>query len=72
MPKLTKFELEQQILDCWGVCDDLDTVYQALYEDEHIDNDKFAHLMLGLKELYHLKFERTFATFETLLKEREL
>ena len=68
----TRFDLEQEILDCWGVCDDIDSIYSALYEEMPIDNDRFANLMLGLKELYSIKFQRTFATLEELIHNGEL
>ena len=68
----TRFDLEQEILDCWGVCDDIDAIYSSLYEESPIDNDRFANLMLGLKELYSIKFQRTFATFEELIQHGEL
>jgi hypothetical protein len=64
------FELEQQILDCWGITDDIDMLFGAVVEQD-IDKDKIANILLGIKELYHLKFERTFNTFEECLRNRE-
>jgi hypothetical protein len=63
-----RFDLEQEILDCWGICDDLETIYS----DESLNlNDRVLNVLLGLKELYHMKFERTFATFEKLVTTRQ-
>jgi hypothetical protein len=63
-----RFDLEQEILDCWGICDDLETIYS----DESLNlNDRVLNVLLGLKELYHMKFERTFATFENLVTTRQ-
>lgn len=70
MKKDTRFELEQQLIDCWGVCDDLETIFAGTYEQDVIDKDKLANMLLGMKELYQLKFEKCFATFETLINEK--
>jgi hypothetical protein len=69
----TRFDLEQQILDCWGICDDINTVFEHFYEQgQPVDIDKLANILLGLKELYHIKFEQTFETFEHLIHTREI
>ncbi len=70
--KKTRFDLEQEILDCWGICDDLQCIFEGFYEEEVIDRDKLAHIVLGMKELYHMKFSRTFNTFETLITNGDL
>lgn len=62
-------ELEQKILSCWQITDDLDEVFSYFYEEEKIDNDKLANILLGLKEVYNIKFENTFNTYEQALKE---
>ena len=72
----TNFELEQQILDCWHVVDDLNILFESICD--HPDfagmdakhEDKISNMLLGMKELYQLKFERCFATYEKLLKEQ--
>jgi hypothetical protein len=61
-----QFDLEQQILDCWGITDDLQTLidrYDTLSEDDKLN------VLIGLKALYHMKFEKTFETFENHVKE---
>jgi len=69
MTNKTRFDLEQEILDCWGICDDLETIYS----DESLNlDDRMMNVLLGLKELYHMKFERTFATFEHIVTSKQL
>lgn len=71
--KNTRFDLEQQIMDCWGVTDDLDMVFRAVCDQELCqDQDKLANILLGMKELYQLKFEQMWNTFEELCHKREL
>lgn len=64
-----RFDLEQEILDCWHITDDLQTIMET---DSLNLSDDVHNLLLGLKTLYHLKFERTFATFENLVTQRKL
>lgn len=63
-----RFDLEQQIMACWSVVEDIDLVYEA-----HGDVDKeLANVLLGLKTLYQLKFEKLFHIFESCVKKKEL
>lgn len=55
-------------MDCWGVVEDINIVYETHGED----NDELANVLLGLKTLYQLKFERLFSTFEDCVKQRIL
>lgn len=69
MTDKTRFDLEQEILDCWHICDDLETIYS----NEALGlNDDVLNVLIGLKTLYHMKFERTFSTFEHLISHKRL
>jgi uncharacterized protein involved in tolerance to divalent cations len=63
----TQFDLEQQIMDCWGIVDDLKSIYSSdtLFED----SDEVPTILMGISKLYHLKFDQLFQTFEKMLKE---
>ena len=63
-----RFDLEQEIMDCWGVVEDIDIVYHAHGET----SDELANVLLGLKTLYQLKFQRLFSTFEDCVSQRML
>lgn len=64
----TQFDLEQQIMDCWGVVEDLDTLYEGVME-LNMTRDQVSNVLLGMNALYQLKFERCFETFEKLIRE---
>lgn len=66
-----RFDLEQQIMECWRVVEDLKLIYKS-QDFTKLTEDQHANLMLGLIELYELKFELLFNTFETLVHERKL
>jgi len=65
----TRFDLEQQIMQCWGIVDDLDYVLQAI---ESKDEDRMMNIVIGLKELYNMKFDKAFNTFEKMIAEQAI
>jgi hypothetical protein len=62
-----QLKLEEQILGCWNIIDDLKTTFHAekLYEDEN----EMMNVLLGLISLYTIKFENLFTTYEVFLEE---
>lgn len=61
-----QFELEQAILDTWGITDDLEILTKKW---DQLSEDAKLNILIGLKELYTLKFETTFNLFEDHLQE---
>lgn len=64
-----RFDLEQDIMLCWSVVDDVDLLMESV-----VDNPKYAavpaksvddisNALMGIKELYNLRFERLWETF---------
>ena len=68
-----RFDFEQQIMDCWGVVDDI-AVLNSQFQDapEPMSHDQVANYLLGMETIYQVKFEQLFATFEALIKARQL
>jgi hypothetical protein len=66
-----RFDLEQEILDCWNITKDLELLNQAVLEKD-FTVDQTANLLIGIIELYNLKFDKTFETFSQLIRDREL
>ena len=56
-----RFDLEQQILDCWKITDDLKLVAE-----------KGKHAVEAVATLYELKFEQLWSTFESMVHERKM
>lgn len=65
---MSAFDLEQDILNCWRVTDDLDLLFKGVMEEE-LTKDQITNALLGMKELYGMKFEKCFRSFESHLKE---
>jgi len=62
-----RFDLEQGIMQCWNVCDDIQLLLDSW---DKLDEDGKLNYLIGLKQLYHLKFEKTFEQFEDCCKQR--
>jgi hypothetical protein len=62
---LPRFDLEQNILQAWNVCDDLQLI---LDQWEDLDEDQKQNYLIGLKQMYQLKFERLWNNFELCIK----
>lgn len=57
-----RFDVEQGILSCWQVTDDIDLLYKNVMESD-ITTDEIANFLLGLKTIYNAKFDRLFDDF---------
>ena len=57
-----RFDLEQQILECWRVTDDIN-----LFASQSPSEEKWQ----ALRTYYDAKFEQLWATFETMCKEKQ-
>lgn len=65
----TRFDLEQQIMECWNVTSDLRHVCEYLLDAplEANREDKIANMLLGMEDLYNHKFDKMFRTFEHMI-----
>jgi hypothetical protein len=65
----TRFDLEQEIMQCWSVVEDLDLL---LEECEKITDaevcDHIQNIVLGLRSVSEMRFQNMFNTFEDLIR----
>jgi hypothetical protein len=62
-------DLEQSIMECWNVCEDLGTVYRQVCDGEREPTiDEITNALMGMQQLYQWKFEQLFFTYEESLK----
>ena len=66
---MDRFELEQLILRCWGVTEDIDLIVKQLSPDNVEDT---RNRLEGLKVLCNLRFEALFDLFEDMVKENQI
>jgi len=63
-----RFELEQHIMKCWNVTEDIDLLNFNVLEKD-ISKDEISNFLLGLKTIYNAKFEDLFDNFSELIKD---
>jgi len=71
----TRFDLETDIMNCWNVVEDIDTIFRYVVDGVEygkLDTDIIANMMCGMKQLYEIKFRQMFDTFEQLIAQNDL
>lgn len=58
------FDVEQQILKCWEINEDLE-----LLACEHEDDDEITNKVMGLKNVYEMRFNKLWECYEKATKE---
>lgn len=67
-----RFDLEQSILNCWHIVDDIDLLYKNVCENDQLSKDDIANVLLGIKTIYNMRFDETFRQFEDCIKNQEI
>jgi hypothetical protein len=70
-----RFDLEQEIMGCWNITSDINDVFEYVMNGDGkltpADRDRVANILLGMSQLYELKFNKLFNTFEQCVKTGE-
>lgn len=64
----TRFDLEQAIMDCWHVVDDIKTVSNRAGS---LTPDQLSNALVGIETLYQMKFEDLFEKFESMISHKD-
>lgn len=62
-----RFDLEQDIMQCWNVTDEIQLLLDSW---DKLSEDGKQNFLIGLKQIYHLKFEKCFADFSACISNR--
>ena len=63
-----RFKLEEKILNCWNVIDDIKAVYTAHQDIRALSVDEMSNVLMGIEHLYQIKFESLFKSLEDHLQ----
>ena len=66
--KFDRFDFEQQIMSCWNVTTDLKDLNEGVIES-NLTKDQISNALMGIEQLYELRFNKLFQQFETLVRE---
>jgi regulator of replication initiation timing len=66
--KLNRFDLEQQIIRCWSVIDDIREVIEHLgnYHESNFKKETVNNTFDGLAQIYDIKFHKLWDCFDTV------
>jgi len=64
-----RFDLEQNIMQCWNVCDDIQLMLDMY---DKLDEDAKQNYLIGLKQMYQMKFERLWDNFEGCIRRKQI
>ena len=68
-----RFDFESQIMSCWQITTDLGDVAEAILDGpKELTNDEIANALIGMQQLYQIKFDKLFRQFEHLVKDGKL
>lgn len=68
---MDKIDLEQNLLKCWNVTDDIHLLYENVMEKD-MTTDQISNTLLGLHQLYEMRFEKLYDNFENVLRKKSL
>ena len=67
-----RFDLEQQILKCWNITEEIELLNEQVLENSEFTKDDISNYLLGLKTIYELKFDKLFDQFGELVEEGKI
>jgi hypothetical protein len=69
--KRDRFDLEQDIMNCWSVVEDIKELNRCMLDRRKMTEDEISNYLLGLETIYQVKFERLFETFDMVVVKGE-
>lgn len=70
---MDRFDLEQNIMKCWNVTDDIYLLYENVMDRApEMTTDEIANALLGMHQLYEMKFNKLWDNFEQLIEEKKI
>ena len=66
-----RIDFEQEIMRCWNITDELELLNETIL-NKKLSTDDISNILMGLANLYNIKFDKMFTTFEHLIKEKKI
>ena len=67
-----RFDLEQQIMKCWNITEEIQLLNELVLEHDEYTKDQISNYLLGLHTIYEAKFEKLFDQFSEMVKEKKI
>ena len=68
-----RFDLEQEMLQCWNITTDLQTVLEITDDIQYVDaadHDRIQNIIIGMRVMYEHRFDLMFSTFTELINDK--
>lgn len=70
---IDRFQLEQEILQCWYVVEELDLLLAQCEKIEDAEvADHIMNIVLGIRVISEMRFQKMFSTFEDLVHDGQI
>ena len=67
-----RFDLEQQIMKCWNITEEIQLLNENVLEKDGLTKDEISNFLLGLATIYEMKFEKLFDQFGELIENKKI
>lgn len=67
-----RFDLEQQIMKCWNITEEVQLLNEQVLENDTLTKDQISNYLLGLNTIYDMKFEKLFEQFSQMVQEKKI
>jgi len=64
-----RFDLEQDIMKCWNVVEDIKNLYDV---SDSLTQDDLQNYLLGLSAIYEVKFNKLWNSFEHSVSNKQI
>jgi hypothetical protein len=70
---IDRFQLEQEMFQCWSVVEDLDLLLAQCEKIEDAEvADHIMNIVLGIRVVSEMRFQKMFSTFEDLVHDGQI
>lgn len=66
---MTRFDFEEKLVGCWNIVFDLNVIIEAYHL---LSDEQRLNALIGLKQLYDIKFDNCFRSFEDIVANKDI
>ena len=67
-----RFDLEQQIMKCWNITEEIQLLNENVLEKDGLTKDEISNFLLGLATIYEMKFDKLFDQFSEMVQDKKI
>ncbi len=67
MSDFDRFKMEDQIMNCWRVVDDIHDLTEGVCE-HNLTQDQISNILIGMEQLYTIRFNKLYDEFSKMME----